>query len=239
MEEIIEKTSEKQIDIGAVLGILKRNFIPIILVTVLFGVGSYLFSTFFIQKQYSASAVLIVNNKADDKTVYSNTELNAAKELADVYAIIIKSDLVLQKVIDNKHLNMTASQLSKYISVSSINQTQALRIKMTYPDAEFAKNVVAEIVNVAPLIIKEKMEPGSVNLLDESKIDNNGNPVSPDLKKNTIIGALIGLVLILLFVFLKQIINNKFLTEEDVIKTLGVPLIGIIPEVDGKEFRKS
>lgn len=239
MEENIEKTSEKQINLGAILVILKRNLIAIILVTAIFAVGSYLFSKFFVQKQYSASAVLIVNNISNDKTAYSTTEITAAQDLAEVYAIMIKSDRILQQVIDNQNLNMTVSQLSKYISVSTINKTQVMRIKMTHPDADFAERIVAEIVKIAPPIIKEVFEASSVHKLGEAKIDNNGNPVSPNLKKNTIIGALVGLALILLIVFLRHLINNKFMTEEDVIKTLNVPLIGIIPEVDGKEFRKS
>lgn len=239
MEENIEKSSEKQINLGAVLVILKRNIIIIVLVTALFAVGSYLFSKFFIQKQYSASAVLIVNNISNDKTAYSTTEITAAQDLAEVYSIMIKSNRILQEVIDNQHLNMTVPQLSKYISVSTINNTQAIRIRMTHSDAEFAKKVVAEIVVVAKPVMKEVFEAVSVNTLDDAIIDNNGNPVSPNLRKNTLIGALVGLALVLLFVFLKHLINNKFMTEEDVVKTLGVPLIGIIPEVDGKEFRKS
>jgi capsular polysaccharide biosynthesis protein len=34
-------------------------------------------------------------------------------------------------------------------------------------------------------------------------------------------------------------LNNTFKTEDDILNTLNVPLIGIIPEVDGKEFNKS
>ena len=177
-------------------------------------------------------------NKTSDKTTYSTTELYAAQDLAEVYAIIIKSDTVLQKVIDNLNLNMTYTQLNKCISVSSVNKTQVFRITMTYKDAEYAEKVMDEIVKVAPPIIADMVEAGSVKVISEPSIDNNGNYVSPNLKRNTIIGALIGLVFILLIIFIKELINNKFKTEEDVINTLHVPLIGVIPEVDRKEFHK-
>ena len=86
-------------------------------------------------------------------------------------------------------------------------------------------------------MIIDTVEAGSVKVVSEAKIDNNGNPVSPNLRRNTLIGALIGLVLILAAAFLRELINNKVKTEEDVINTLHVPLIGIIPEVDRKEFK--
>lgn len=238
MEEKIENPVEKEIDLGVILNILKRNLILIIIVTLVFGSGSYLYSKFVIEKKYSASATLIVNNKSNDKTTYNVTELNAAQDLAEVYAIIIKSDTVLQQVIDNLHLGMTYSQLNQCVSVSPVNKTQVFKITMKYTNSEFAKKVMDEIVKVAPPIIADKVEAGSVKVISEPRIDNNGNPVSPDSKKNTIIGALIGIVLVLLFIFIKEMINNKFKTEDDIVNTLHVPLIGIIPNVDRKEFRE-
>lgn len=238
MEEKIEKPVEKEIDLGVILNILKRNLILIVVVTLVFGLGSYLYSRFVIEKKYSASATLIVNNKSNDKTTYNTTELNAAQDLAEVYAIIIKSDTVLQQVIDNLNLGMTYSQLNQCVSVSPVNKTQVFKITMNYTSAEFAKKVMDEIVKVAPPIIADKVEAGSVKVISEPRIDNNGNPVSPDSRKNAIIGALVGLVLVLAIIILKEMINNKFKTEDDIVNTLHVPLIGIIPNVDRKEFRE-
>lgn len=239
MEDKIEQQAEKEIDLKVVFGILRKNLILIIIITVLFGIGSYLYSSFFIAKQYSASAMIIVNNKSNDKTTINTTEINAAQDLADVYSIIIKSDTVLQQVIDNLQLNMTYEQLNSRISVSSVNATQVMQITMTHTNAEFARKVVAEIIEVAPPIITDKVEAGSVKVISAAKISNSGRPVSPSLRRNALIGALAGLALVLLFIFLKEMLNNTFKTEDDILNTLNVPLIGIVPEVDGKEFSQS
>ena len=248
MEERIEQQrlqqqqpsqNEAEIDLRVVFGIIRKNLILIVIVTVIFGIGAYFYSSFFIAKQYSASATIIVNNKATDKAIISTTEINAAQDLANVYSIIIKSDTVLQQVIDNLQLNMSYESLNSKISVSAVNSTQVMQITMTHTNPEFAQKVVAEIVEVAPPIIADKVEAGSVKVISASKISNNGKPVSPSLKKNALIGALAGMVLVLLFVFLKEMTNNTFKNEDDIINTLNVPLIGIIPEVDGKEFNQS
>ncbi len=239
MEEKIEKPVEREIDLRVIWGILKKNLIFIILVTILFGVVSYVYSAFIISKQYSASAMMIVNNKSNDKTTYNTTEMTAAQNLAEVYSIIIKSDTVLQKVIDNLQLNTTYIQLNKCVSVSSVNSTQVFKVTMQHTNMKFAEEVVAEIVKVAPDIIKDTVEAGSVKVVSGAKIDNNRNPVSPNLRKNTILGSLIGLAFILVVVFLKEMIKNTFKTEDDIVNSLHVPLIGIIPEVHGKEFNKA
>lgn len=240
MEEKIEQQQqmEKEIDLRVVWGILRKNLVLIIIITVIFGIGAYLYSAFFIEKQYSASAMLIVNNKANDKTTVNATEINAAQDLAEVYSIIIKSDTVLTKVIDQLQLNMTYEQLNSKISVSSVNSTQVIKITMTHPNADFAQKVVAKLIEVAPPILADKVEAGSVKVISASTISNSGKPVSPNLRRNALIGALAGMVLVLLIIFLKEMLNNTFKTEDDILNTLNVPLIGIIPEVDGKEFNK-
>ncbi len=241
MEEKIEQQqqAEREIDLRVIWGVLRKNLILIIIVTVIFGIGAYFYSAFFIPKQYSASAMLIVNNKANDKTTVNATEINAAQGLAELYSIIIKSDTVLTQVIDELQLNMTYEQLNSKISVSSVNSTQVIKISMTHRNAEFAQKVIEKLVEVAPPIIIDKVEAGSVKVISASTISNSGKPVSPNLKRNAMIGALAGLVLVLLIIFLKELLNNTFKTEDDILNTLNVPLIGIIPEVDGKEFNKS
>ena len=236
VQQAQQPQGEKEIDLRVVYGIIRKNLVLIVIVTVIFGIGAYFYSSFFISKQYSASAMIIVNNKSNDKNVINTTELTAAQDLAEVYSIIIKSDTVLQQVIDNLQLNMSYETLNSRIDVSAVNSTQVVRITM---NAEFAQKVVAEIVEVAPPIIADKVEAGSVKVISASKISNGGKPVSPNLRRNALIGAAAGLVLVLLLVFLRELTNNTFKTEDDILSTLNVPLIGIIPEVDGKEFNQS
>ncbi|MDD6489435.1 MAG: Wzz/FepE/Etk N-terminal domain-containing protein [Clostridia bacterium] len=234
----MEDKKETEIDLRVIFAAIKKNIIPIILVAVVFGVTAFLGTKFFIPKQYKASATLIVNNKANNSTTINQNEITAAQNLADVYAIIIKSDTVIQKVIDDLKLNMTYVQLSNAISVSAVNSTQVIEISMQHTDANFANKIIADIVKIAPPILADKVEAGSVKVISEAKIANNGNPVSPNTTKNALIGAVIGLVLMLAVVIIKELFNNTFKSEEDIVNTLNIPLLGVIPNVDVKEFNK-
>lgn len=233
-----ENVKETEIDLRSILNILRKNVVPIIVVTFIFAAGMFVFSKFFIEKKYEASAMLIVNNKSSESATINSNEIVAAQDLAEVYAIIIKSDTVLQQVIDDLKLNMSYEALRNSISVSSVNSTQVIQVSMKHTSANFAKEVVESIVEIAPPIIRDKVEAGSVKVISEAKISNNGNPVSPNTTKNTLIGAVVGLIIILLFVFIKEIFNNTLKTEDDIVNTLDIPLIGVIPQIDRKEFNK-
>ena len=238
MDEVKEQQGEREIDLRFIFDIIKKNIIPLVLVTVIAGAASFFGSMVFIQKQYEADAMLIVNNKRSDTTAVGSAEIIAAQNLAEVYSIIIKSDTVLQQVIDDLKLSMTYEQLKKSITVSAIDKTQVISIKMRSTDPEFAKEIIADVVKVAPPVIKEKVDAGSVNVISEARVSNNGNAVSPSLSKNAMFGALIGLVITLAIVFIKAFVRNTLKTENDITNTLGIPLLGIIPEIDEKEFAR-
>ena len=238
MDEVKEQQGEREIDLRFIFDIIKKNIIPLVLVTVIAGAASFFGSMVFIQKQYEANAMLIVNNKRSDTTAVGSAEIIAAQNLAEVYSIIIKSDTVLQQVIDDLKLSMTYEQLKKSITVSAIDKTQVISIKMRSTDPEFAKEIIADVVKVAPPVIKEKVDAGSVNVISEARVSNNGNAVSPSLSKNAMFGALIGLVITLAIVFIKAFFRNTLKTENDITNTLGIPLLGIIPEIDEKEFAR-
>ena len=233
-----KNVQEKQINLSAILGIFRRNIIPLILVTAVFAAGFFVYSRYFITKKYEASAMIIVNN-ASEKNVVNANDLHAAQSLADVYSIIIKSDPVLQPAIKKAGISATPDSLKKFITVTTVNDTQIIKISMTHSDANYAKKVIAAIVEVAPAIIKDKVEAGSVNKVSDARITNNGAPVSPNNVKNAMVGAIIGFLLTLAIVLIKEFSNNTFKTEDDVSKILGIPLLGAIPLVDTKEFNKN
>lgn len=238
MEERKDDLVEKEIDLRFIFDILRKNIIPLVLVTIICAAGALVGSAVFIPKHYEANAMLIVNNNNRDSQVVNANEITAAQNLAEVYSIIIKSNTVLQQVIDDLKLNMTYEQLYDAIKVSSVNSTQVINISMRNTDPEFAKKIIADIVRVAPPIIKEKVEAGSVNVISEANIANNGNPVSPSLPKNALYGAILGFVITLTIVFIKTFFRNTLKTESDITNTLGIPLLGIIPEIDEKEFSR-
>ncbi len=239
MEENNQNVNEREIDLRLILGVLRKNIVPLILATVIVAAAALTITVFFVPKEYQADAMLIVNTTDESSAANINSgQITAAQDLAEVYSIIIKSDTVLQQVIDDLKLSITYEQLSSQISVSSVNSTQVISISMLSTDADYARKIIGKIVEIAPPIIADKVDAGSVKVISDATIANNGNPVSPSVVKNTLIGAVVGLVLMLIIAFIRELLNNTFKTEDDIAKNLQLPLLGIIPSIDEKEFNK-
>ena len=54
-------------------------------------------------------------------------------------------------------------------------------------------------------------------------------PVKPDKMMNTVIAAVLGEILIVMLIFLREYMDKTVKTERDIEKYVGVPVIGSIP----------
>lgn len=218
------------IDLVEILYAIRQHLLEVILVTVVAAIIGFAASKFLMTPQYSSSAMMIVNTRQDVTSNVTSDQINSATKLVATYSIIIKSDTVLQQVIENLGLGMTYSELNSRVSVQAVDDTQVMKITVNSTSPEWAQTVCDEILAVSPDIIKEAVEAGSVKVISKASL--NPNPVSPNVKKNTALGAMVGLVLALGIIVLQVILDNKINTEEDVTKYLDMTVLGVIPQYD-------
>lgn len=225
---------EFSLDIMEILYLLRRNVAVIIILAVLFAIGGFIGTKMFITPQYASTASMIVSNKmqqADNSTINSG-DMQAAVGLVKTYGIIIKSDAVLSSVIDNLGLTDSVESLNSKISVVPLDNTQVMRITILDPDPAKAQSIMEEITKVAPKIIVDSVGAGACNVLSNAKVSK--NPVSPNTNKNTLISFIVGGMLGVIIILGKEYINNTVKNEEDISEKLGIPVLGIIPKVEGK-----
>lgn len=222
-----------EIDLREIFFLLKRNILAIIASAVVCALAGLLATIYLITPQYEASATMIVNSRQDQSTNITNDMITSSKNLVDTYSIIIKSDTVLDKVIDNLDLDMDYSNLVGRINVAAVNSTQVMRISMQDPNPETARAIVSEITKIAPNVIQEAMEAGSVKVISDARASE--SPVSPSKSKNMILAGVLGLILSVGVIVLRDMFNNTFKDDEDIRKYLGLAVLGVIPRVESEE----
>ncbi len=236
MNEYQKNNEEYTIDLMLMLGLLRKHIVLILVAAIIGGGLSFTVTKYLIPEKYRATATVIINNRATDSQYIYPSEIQSSQDLAQLYSIIIKADGVLEAVKKDLHLNISNEQLKNSIVVGLVGETQVVEISCTSTNPQYALDLVTKFVEYSKPVILEKVEAGSVKDLNEPALSNNGNPVSPDKKKNTAIGILGGAVLAAAFVILREMLNTKFKTEQDVTNTLHVPVLGVIPFIEEKEF---
>ncbi len=231
-----------EVDLLALLRLLWRNLWLMLFLGVLFGVSFLAYTYFCVTPQYTASTTIYINNSimTDTVTTISASDLSASAQLATTYKAVITSDRVLDQVIEKEELNMTASQLAGKITTVSVDNTEILRISVKDSDPKRAARIANTVAEIAPDEISDIIDGSSVKIVDEAKIPT--ARTSPNYRKNVFLGALIGVLLGMMLIIIRQVTDVTVHSEddlEDAMDEFGIPLIGIIPDFDSASRMKN
>lgn len=224
----MDNEENEVIDLTEILSAVRQHLLELIFVTLVAALVGFTASKFLMNPKYDSSALMIVNTRQDVNANVTSDQINSATKLVSTYSIIIKSDTVLQQVIDNLGLNLTYAQLNKRVTVAAVDDTQVMKITVQSDSPEWARQVCEQIITVAPDVIKEAVEAGSVKVISNASLAT--EPVSPNIKKNTMLAAAVGFVLVIGIIVLQVLLDNKINTEEDVTKYLDMTVLGVIPQ---------
>lgn len=225
-------SGEHYINLGELADALLRRLGVLILTAVLCAAIGFGCSAFFVRPLYSASAMMIVNAGEKYPDYVSTDQLNSAATLVDTYSIIIKSDTVMNQVIENLRMEDTFKTEVRDISVSAVNETQVMQITVRATDPNIALDVCKEITNVAPGVLQDVVEAGSVNLVSEAH--STFRRVSPNIKLNTLLAGVMGLLAAALVIIVLTLLDNKINNEND-IRQFDLPILGVIPTYEKEE----
>lgn len=230
MEENMER--EYTVVFMELLLALKEKIAVILAVTIVSGLLGWGVSSFLLTPRYEASVNMIVNAGTDAVTTLTNDNISTSQNLVDTYAIIIKSNTVLNQVISELNLDLTYEELYEQVSVNAINKTQVMKIAAQDEDPAQAQRIVDTIVKIAPDIVVDAVGAGSCKVVSQVAVDS--EPVFPDVQNITVLAALAGMVICIAVIVLKELLNDFIVDDMDVQRKLGIPVLGIIPDVEGK-----
>ena len=223
--------AREYIDLIELLQQIKKHLYIFIISMIAAGFVGLVISSYFITPEYEAAVTMIVNTKQDNSTTVTNDNITSAQNLVATYSIIIKSNVVLNQVIDNLNLDMRYEDLEDIVSVDAVNDTQIMRVSVRHPDAALAGKIVEQIAAVAPDIIVDTVEAGSCKVISQVMTDS--DPISPNVKRNTALASILGLMVSAIAVVLRLMTKEKnVIDDDDVQKYLDLPVLGVIPEVE-------
>lgn len=221
---------ELEIDLKELFGNLLEHWIFIVVTTLIAAAAGLLVTKLLLTPQYEANVNMIVNSRQDSTGSLTNDNITSSKNLVPTYAVVLKSNIILDQVIEELQLEVTYKELSNRIAVEAVESTQVMNVAVQYPDPVMAYQIVEKLVEIAPEVLVEVVEAGSCKVV--SKVTVGDNPVSPSTKKNVILAALLGMVLSMGIVVLKSLLQNYIADDEDVAKYLELPVLAVIPEVE-------
>lgn len=226
------------ISLQELFSILRKSLWRILALTIVAALISFAVSTFLIKPTYQAGTQILVTPKKQENNVIDASQVQSSVTLVNTYRVIIKSPAILEKVqaeVENAPDSVNA--LNNMITVESEQNSQVINVSVQSTDASLASNVANSVARVFSKDIPNLMNVNNVKVLSVSGIPS--IPVSPNILLNTAIAAVVGFLLGVGLAFLREVLDRRIRTEEQVQQILDLPVLGSIPDIDSKVFNAS
>lgn len=223
---------EQTISLQELFQVLKKRLFLIITITLAAVAVSAAVSYFVLTPVYEVKTTMMAYgaDKKLESDSNSLTEIQTNLKLINTYNDLIKSDKILEKVLNELELDMTMGQLARKINVSNNKESHVIYISVKDTDPYRA----AEIANMTAQIFEKEIQQemnASIKQWSRAKVSENQAPVEPKPLLNIAIAAVIGLMLGVGLAFLLEFLDNTIKTEQDIENTLELPVIGVIMDI--------
>ena len=220
-----------EIDVFHLLKILwKRKFL-IALVAFVTGIVAFAYSSFIVKPEFtSTTRIYVVNRNQGDKPGLTNQDLQAGSYLVKDYREIILSQDVLEKVATDLKLELPPKGLASKIKVTVPVDTRIVSISVTDRVPEEASRIANSLREVAAQKIISVTRVSDVTTLEEARPAT--SPSSPNIRRNTMVGFLVGAVAMVVTVLLVELLDTRVKRPEDVEDVMQIALLGVVPNLD-------
>ena len=180
---------------------------------------------FFMTPMYQASAKLYVLNSSGTSLNLSQIQLSSS--LASDYVQVFDNWHVHEMVKRRLNLDYTYAQMGKMISVENPTNTRILKVTVQSDDPQEAADMALTYVQVAREFIAAKMDMDMPTIFEEPQLPT--RPYSPSTMKNTVLGFLLGLLLMCGIVVVQFLADDRVRNADKLEKQLGLATIGMMP----------
>ncbi|WP_308638428.1 YveK family protein [Paenibacillus silvisoli] len=193
---------------------------------------------------YQATAKLIVSQsfEVDGTRTIDWNVIQSNIKLISSYKEIMNSSAILNKVIvQYPELHATPGEISSALQVSSASDSQVMNIEVKSTSVERAVNIVNAVATVFKNEIPSIMKVDNVTILTEANADASAAPINKSPIFYIILSFIVSLMLAIGLVFLLDYFDDTIKSEDDVLKSLDLPMLSHITRINKSEFspRKS
>lgn len=217
-----------EIDLIEVFFALLNQWKALALAAIIGGLLMVAYHTLFVIPTFQAATEMYITN---NDSVISLQDLQIGSALTEDYKSIITSRAVLNRVIDDLQLNTDYKGLRRLIEVENPSGTHILRTRVTTTDAELSRNIANSLLNESIDRIYQVVGTSAPTIIDYSESEA-VEEVTPSMLRFAVIGAFVGMLLVMVFVVIRMLMDSTIKSDDDVEKYLKLPVLAAVPYYD-------
>ena len=219
--------AEMEIDLLELLAYYRERIVWIILGFLAGAVIAGLITYYLITPDYTATSKMYMVSSSS-QSVVDLTDLNIGQSLSKDYVELLKTRPIIESVIEEQGLDYDYAQLLSMLSMSTLSDTRIIAIRATSKDPEEAMVIANALADKGVKELPKLMETPEPHIAEYAIIPI--NPSSPSMSRNVMMGALIGMILVLGLYTVQFLLDDTFKSADDIEREFGVIPLTVIPE---------
>lgn len=226
---------EIEIDLRELFYAFKKKLWLIILVAVLGGgIGAFI-SKVILKPVYTSTSMIYIMTKENALTKLA--DLQVGTQLTQDYKVLITSRTVMQNTVSHLGLGYDYVRLRGKIKIDNPKDTRILNINVEDGDPQTAKTIADEVAKSASAYIADIMEQDPPKIIEQGEIPL--YKTRPHLGRNTLMGMLLGILIVLALITVETVQDDTIKTEDDIEKYFSVPVLAAIPLIEEKTEKEN
>lgn len=219
------------LDLRELFFMLFKHLKLIVGLTVLAVAISAAVSFFVLTPQYETYTTLMLGKPVAEISAQQGTTqgILTNQQLIGTYAEIAKSNAVVNRVVNDLGNTLSPGALRSKVSVTLLNNTAVIKMAVRDTDPERAALIANEMAKTFMEEVSYIMQIENVQIIDRAEVPY--SPVSPRIPMNLAISLVLGLMLGVMIALLIEFLDRSIKTPEEVQQILGLPVLGLIPEL--------
>ena len=204
--------SHTEFNFGDFLRVFKKWLALVIILPVIAGSGAFAYFYVTYVPQFTATAIVACSARQTSSGNIDGSTLSTSKEVAKTFKYMMTQSTTLQDAADILHENeeieynaYNAGTLAGMISITQVEDTYLLNVSATASNRIVARDVANAVADVPSV--------------------ENGTSISIKVA----LATLVGLALAIGIVFLLYVTDDRIKTQEDILRSYNVPVLGVIP----------
>lgn len=217
---------------------LWKNKLKIIIFAMVGGLLG-IFLTFIKQTQsinhptYEVNAAIAVLSKNQDGMFGGEVvnpgyyDVETAKEMMEAVCYVARSNIVLNKVIEQQKLiGVESKDIKRTLNLERYMESQIITIQFTWDDRDEGVRIVSSLIDILPNVLIQTLELGSVEVVDMPEVE---EIIASGGSKYFLLGVALGIFLVLCYSFLTVILRPTFITGQSIEEMVKLSVMGEIP----------
>lgn len=237
-------------DIQKILKLVLKKWKLLVLFAVVGALIAFGYTSKFVTPTYTSSIKFLAyvddeekeQGNANAQTASNTSKMNYAMKMVTTYLEVIDTNKFYNQLTENLNEELGTSYSVDTVRYSitgePVNDTAMFILTVTTTDATLSYNIAHQLEeDVPPLIFEASNSLVSVSVQDPPILASSA--VSLGYPKKMVIGAAAGFALAAVYVILRDFLDVRIKSTEELVKRYNIPVLGTIPDysksVSGKK----